>query len=480
MNAANRFSTCVGCLFAFLICCSGFSPGSEPGSEEGKARLREGRDLFLHRWVTRDSRSFAGDGLGPVFNARSCIECHYQGGYGGSGPGESNTTTVSAFVDLRFPGSRSRKPGVTPFSELPVRQPDRTHLARIHPALEFENSFPLHQFSEDENYQTWKSTVRIGTQIIVGDVKVSLQASTRNTPALLGAGLIDRIPVSVLEAVAAEQARASSHEPIVGTNPPVDGARVFPPPRQKLPVTGRVARLKDGRVGRFGWKNSVATLRDFTLQACSIELGLEVPGFPRPAPPWIKGYKAPGLDLSAAQCDCLTEYVAALPRPKTRAPETPGQTADFAAGQEVFRSIGCAQCHRPKLGDVDGIYSDLLLHDMGSSLMGAGHYGPILDFEPAKGPAELPVVRDIDIKAGRDTPPQFGAGGREWRTPPLWGLRDSAPYLHDGRTSTIEGAILAHDGEGTAAAKAFEKLKPHQRRQLDLFLDSLVAPPMPW
>jgi CxxC motif-containing protein (DUF1111 family) len=369
-------------------------------------------------------------------------------------------------------------PDFSPVSEPAVKQPDRTLLAKIHPGLQTENSFTLHRFSEDERFETWKSG--ICTQIMIDDVHVSLQRSSRNTPALLGAGLLDAIPASVLEAVATEQARASANEPIVATNPPVNGARVFPPQRQTLPVSGRVARLKDGRIGRFGWKGSVATLRDFTLQACSIELGLEVPGFPRPAPPWIPGYKAPGLDLSAAQCDCLTEFVASLPRPITRAPETPQQTADFAAGQEVFKSIGCAQCHRPKLGDVDGIYSDLLLHDMGVSLTGTGYYGPTLDFEPAKGPAELPVVRDRNDKADRNKPPQFGAGAREWRTPPLWGLRDSAPYLHDGRASTIEDAILAHDGEGTEAAKAYEKLKPRERRQIDFFLDSLVAPPMPW
>jgi CxxC motif-containing protein (DUF1111 family) len=79
MYSANRFLTCVA-LFAFLAFCPGFSSGSEPSPEEVKARLREGRDLFLHRWVSLDKRSFAGDGLGPVFNARSCIECHYQGG----------------------------------------------------------------------------------------------------------------------------------------------------------------------------------------------------------------------------------------------------------------------------------------------------------------------------------------------------------------------------------------------------------------
>ena len=142
--------------------------------------------------------------------------------------------------------------------------------------------------------------------------------------------------------------------------------------------------------------------------------------------------------------------------------------------------MGCADCHREKLGDVDGIYSDLLLHDMGQSLSGSGFYGTNIsnvEFVKAKGATEpIPVNRDEPDKPTREKPPAFGAGAREWRTPPLWGLRDSAPYLHDGRAETIADAIVLHDGEGAAAALAFEKLAPQERRQLDMFLQTLVAP----
>jgi hypothetical protein len=118
-----------------------------------------------------------------------------------------------------------------------------------------------------------------------------------------------------------------------------------------LPITGRVARLKDGRIGRFGWKAHVATLRDFTLQACASELGLEVPGFPRAAPPWKKNYKAPGLDMTAEQCDLLISFVATLPRPVSRPTETPQHAAEIAAGQKLFtkdRSRKCFAAHSPR------------------------------------------------------------------------------------------------------------------------------------
>src|SRR4029077_3909909 len=108
-----------------------------------------------------------------------------------------------------------------------------------------------------------------------------------------------------------------------------------------LPLTGRVARLKDGRIGRFGWKAHVATLREFTLQACSNEIGLEVPGFPRAAPPWKKNYKAPGLDMTAEQCDLLVHFVASLPRPAPRISETIEHAAEVAAGQRLFVKAGC-------------------------------------------------------------------------------------------------------------------------------------------
>ena len=68
------------------------------------------------------------------------------------------------------------------------------------------------------------------------------------------------------------------------------------------------------------------------------------------------------------------------------------------------------------------------------------------------------------------------AGAREWRTPPLWGVRDSGPYLHDGRAETLEQAIAFHGGEATNSAKQFFMLKPDERAQVITFLKSLVAP----
>jgi CxxC motif-containing protein (DUF1111 family) len=69
-----------------------------------------------------------------------------------------------------------------------------------------------------------------------------------------------------------------------------------------------------------------------------------------------------------------------------------------------------------------------------------------------------------------------GANRREWRTPPLWGFRDSGPYLHDGRAQTLEQAVAMHGGQGQTSAVNFFKLSPRERLQVESFLKSLVAP----
>ena len=130
--------------------------------------------------------------------------------------------------------------------------------------------------------------------------------------------------------------------------------------------------------------------------------------------------------------------------------------ADAAAGKKLFRSVGCADCHTPNLGDVDGIYSDLLLHRMGADLVGGGSYG-----EP---PIPLPDESED------------GPAPSEWRTPPLWGVADSAPYMHDGRAPTLADAIKLHGGQGARARNNFLKLNPADQSRLFAFLQTLRAP----
>ncbi len=475
---------CVEAIFtlALVVAWPGTSVVAGPPPDKEKERLERGKELFTREWIAGDRRSHAGDGLGPVYNAQSCAACHRLGGIGGAGSNETNVSLVSVFVGEEFRGAIS---GIAPAPPLPLadarkkvavgdpgRQveleiPSQEELAKIHPALRTQTSFPLHRFGAGPEFTRWKESIfpkdkteteRFGKQDSnrrhiksIGSSKLTLIESRRNTPPLFGAGLIDAIPDKVLEEVAAEQAKASGDAP---------RSSEFRGGDEGLPVRGRVARLKDGRAGRFGWKASVARLREFTLQACSSELGLEVPGFARAAPPWKSDYKAPGIDLTREQCDTLTGFVASLPKPGVRPADSTEQAGAIERGRQLFASVGCAVCHRPKLGDVDGIYSDLLLHNMGPQLSDSGSY----------------TVLEPEIASKDKSKQPRAANELEWRTPPLWGLRDSAPYLHDGRAATVADAVALHGGEGTAAAQAYKRLSEKERGQVELFLQTLTAP----
>ncbi len=126
-----------------------------------------------------------------------------------------------------------------------------------------------------------------------------------------------------------------------------------------------------------------------------------------------------------------------------------------------------------------GIYSDLLIHDMGQDLGDDGSYTESSDGD------DEPLVPRFSVADGQPVQqPQpaanrvpKGATRTEWRTPPLWGFRDSGPYLHDGRAQTLEQAVAMHGGTGQASALKFFALSPRERLQVESFLKSLVAPP---
>jgi CxxC motif-containing protein (DUF1111 family) len=292
------------------------------------------------------------------------------------------------------------------------------------------------------------------TQIFAGEFVVT--RSQRNATSLFGIGLIDRIPESAI--VAAASRRSSK----------------FPE------IQGRVSRLKNGRIGRLGWKGQTASVEDFVLTACAVELGLEVPGHEQAMSPQAPKYRAAGKDLTADECASLVAYVRSIPKPLERMATAPAEASAIADGKAQFTSIGCAECHSPSLGGVEGIYSDLLLHDMGQELADSGSYngGSDDDGEPLNPILEGGQAAPVNANAKGAAQPRADrpATRGEWRTPPLWGFRDSGPYLHDGRAETLEQAVSGHGGQGAASAQRFFELTPKERLQVETFLKSLVAP----
>ncbi len=348
----------------------------EPRSERA---LRLGRELFERVWAREDPRAHGGDGLGPVFNGLSCVSCHNLGGSGGAGAIDRNIEIATAtngnlgdyagfsyFFSMDLPAGRFEY-RIGDGSQLPVnreRRADPRLAAGIHAGFQQSRSVVLHRFSFDPTYNAWRESVlgRHGTILI--------RSSERNTPPLFGSGPIDTIPADVIEASAKRRSSGS------------------------VQVKGRVSRLKDGRIGRFGWKAQTATLEEFVLSAAAGEMGLEVPDRHQAADPRLPGVAARGLDMDQDECNLLINYVRSLPAPITAKPDDDKIVSQIKAGEASFKSIGCAACHLPKLGEVVGIYSDLLLHDMGPALADADAYTTSFLGEPLKDQsAPSPQVR---------------------------------------------------------------------------------------
>ena len=131
-------------------------------------------------------------------------------------------------------------------------------------------------------------------------------------------------------------------------------------------------------------------------------------------------------------------------------------------GEAMFDKIGCADCHAKDLGPVKAIYSDMLLHDMGSDLQSSiGYYAMIIP---------QPVVRNSNFEVTEQPSPG------EWRTSPLWGVADSGPYLHDGRAETLDQAISMHGGEAVDVAARYTDANPKDKEAIVAFLKTLKAP----
>jgi CxxC motif-containing protein (DUF1111 family) len=215
---------------------------------------------------------------------------------------------------------------------------------------------------------------------------------------------------------------------------------------------GRVRILSGNRTGRFGWKAQFATVEEFVAAACAVELGLSNPLRHQDIARQHKPDPNAGLDLDKKQLRELVAFVANLPRPVQILPSDPQAAAAAKRGEDLFTSVGCAECHTPNLGSVDGVYSDLRMYTL----------------EP---PSESSYrsAPEVPLPVGE---PELA----EWKTPPLWGVADSAPYFHDGQSPTLESAIQRHQGDAKNSRKKFDKLAHTEKQDLIGFLKTLRAP----
>ena len=241
----------------------------------------------------------------------------------------------------------------------------------------------------------------------------------RQTPTIFGNGLIDTISGPVI---------AANEDPT-----DVDQDGIFGVAR-RLQIAGHE------EIGRFGWKAQIPRLADFVRDAMFGELGLTTPHTSRAFGASTDDDDIADPEVSADQVDDIALFMAQLPAPTRKGSTDPL----VATGEQVFTDIGCAKCHIPELQGANGpvrLYSNLLLHNV----MAAGYRG----------------MSDPGAPAGF------------FRTSPLWGIADTAPYMHDGRAETLRAAVLAHDGEAFAVRQAFENRPAADQEALILFLEDL-------
>ncbi|MEM7454702.1 MAG: di-heme oxidoredictase family protein [Planctomycetota bacterium] len=465
---------------------SGAEPEHSPVAERLIEDIRtgnrlSGRELFEQDFRTYEGFQSGGDGIGPLFNDVSCIACHHQGGIGGGGDLNHNVDILT-------------------FTERSLRLPPQM-LASVHPGFldpsgQFVPSLVLHQFStndiyagereqfldprwtrlENDNRKLQMVMEHSPVRVIEPVDGIYLTHSQRNTPALFGTGLIDQIP----EELFAELAET---------------------PR-RFGVSGRVSRTNDRRPGRFGWRAQLPDLNEFVLSACANEIGLEVRGHSQAKDPHNPTARLMAPEISSADTDAMIEYVASLEAPVIDVPDHKFESA--TNGLRVFNEIGCAECHVRHVGPARNIFSDLLLHDMGSGLsdpLPASRevetvYTPNEEGTGTVSFFEEPRVVNV-YYVGTVTVPQISTEPNyddpymdvserwaetstdprdEWKTPPLWGCADSAPYMHDGRSPTLDDAIKRHGGEARSIRLNYMRLSLKDREDLLTFLGCLRAP----
>jgi CxxC motif-containing protein (DUF1111 family) len=410
-----------------------------PGLSEAHHRsFFVGNSFFNQNWVSAPSTTDTRDGLGPLFNTRSCSACHFKDGRGR--PPEPKEPMRGMLLRISIPGvgphaaplpdpiygdqlQTDALPGLPPEAEVTLEYEER-------PAT----------LPDGERYSLRAPRYRIAKPGY-GALAVGLLTSPRTAPAMLGLGLLEAIAEADIM------------------------ARVDPQDRDHDGISGRDNRVwdltrKQRVLGRFGWKAEQPSVRQQTAAAFVGDMGItstlfESENHSAAQTPCTMQPSGGSPEIDDVTLEHVTRYVSTLGVPARRNPHDPR----VQRGARLFERIGCASCHVPTLytGPVAELtelseltlhpYTDLLLHDMGDGLA--------------------------------DHRPSFAASGSEWRTAPLWGLglvekvNGHTLFLHDGRARNVLEAVLWHAGEATLAQQRFAQLTRSERQDLLMFVATL-------
>jgi CxxC motif-containing protein (DUF1111 family) len=431
------------------------SSGNMPFAEE--FRFKIGNGVFKKIWVSAPASTKSSDGLGPLFNAKSCQGCHIKDGRGH--PPRANwpeDDAISMLMRLSIPGD-PLPPEKARLGLLADTRPEPTYGSQLqdlsiqgHAAegkihIDYtENRVTL---SGGETVRLRKPAYSIGHPAY-GPLHPDTQLSPRIAPPMIGLGLLEAIPQDAIL------------------------ARADPEDKNGDGISGRPNWVREGDVpahlGRFGWKAGNAAIAQQAAEAFAGDMGISSPllakasGDCTQSQPTCLGAPSgntppeSGAEINKELFDLVVFYSQNLGVPARRDPKS----ATVLRGKAQFGALGCASCHTPShsTGEAAGgnphlsgqtiwPYTDLLLHDMGDGLA--------------------------------DNRPEREAGGREWRTPPLWGIgltrivSGHTFFLHDGRARSLLEAVLWHGGEAQRARDGFAALPKSERDALITFLNSL-------
>lgn len=430
-----------------------FSQHSANMPFEREMDFKLGNALFRKTWVAAPSSTKASDGLGPLYNARACQDCHLKDGRGHTPP-DADASRVSMFLRLSIPGG----PAPEGIADWIATQPDPTYGGQLQ-----DLAAPGHA-AEGRMDITWLETpvtLPDGTTVTLraptytfadpayGTPSPDLMISPRVAPQMIGLGLLEAIPAADILALA-DEGDANS-----------DGISGRP---QIVPS----AEFGTPMLGRFGLKAGAPTVREQSAGAFAGDMGLSTPLHPDPWGDCTKGQPTcldsphgqepavrDGLEVDKQSLHLVTFYSRNLGVPERRNIDDP----QVLRGKELFHAVNCTGCHTPKhvTHRLDGQpeqsfqliwpHTDLLLHDMGEGLA--------------------------------DNRPEGRATGSEWKTPPLWGIglteqvSGHSEYLHDGRARSLLEAILWHGGEAQPQRDAVAAMTTEDREALLAFLGSL-------
>ncbi|CAI8698682.1 Thiol oxidoreductase [Pseudomonas sp. IT-P100] len=408
-----------------------------------------GNSFFRNPWVIAPSTTTARDGLGPLFNTNACQNCHIKDGRGHP-PTPDAQSAVSMLVRLSIPDAPAyakiiEQLGVVPEPVYGGQLQDMA-IPGVLPEGKVRVDYtpvPV-RFKDGTEIELRKPSLNI-TQLGYGPMHPDTRFSARVAPPMIGLGLLEAIPDEAILANAEAQAK------------------------EKNGIAGRPNQVWDDAqqktvLGRFGWKAGQPNLNQQNVHAFSGDMGLTTTLRPmddctdaqtacKQAPSGNGPEGEP--EVSDNILRLVLFYSRNLAVPARRDVGTP----EVLAGKSLFFQAGCQSCHTPKYttaanaaepelaNQVIRPYSDLLLHDMGDGLA--------------------------------DNRSEFQASGRDWRTPPLWGIgltqavSGHTQFLHDGRARNLLEAVLWHGGEAQAAQQQVLSFNAEQRAALLAFLNSL-------